>query len=80
MPGSNEILIAAASFAAGAVAAVAGFGIGSILTPLLSVWVGTRLAVAAVSVPHLAATLLRFLMLRSRVDRQIGRASCRGRV
>lgn len=71
MPGSNEILIAAASFAAGAVAAVAGFGIGSILTPLLSVWVGTRLAVAAVSVPHLAATLLRFLMLRSRVDRRV---------
>jgi hypothetical protein len=47
-------LVAAVSVVAGAVASVSGFGIGSLLTPPLAVRVGTKLAVAAVSVPHLA--------------------------
>jgi uncharacterized membrane protein YfcA len=50
---------------------VSGFGIGSLLTPLLAVRVGTKLAVAAVSVPHLAATALRFWLLRRHVDRRL---------
>jgi uncharacterized membrane protein YfcA len=50
---------------------VSGFGIGSLLTPLLAVRVGTKLAVAAVSVPHLAATALRFWLLRQHVDRRL---------
>lgn len=66
-----EILIAAAAFAAGAIAAVSGFGIGSVLTPLLALEVGTGLAVAAVSVPHFAATLLRFWMLRASLDSRV---------
>jgi uncharacterized membrane protein YfcA len=66
-----EMLIAAAAFVAGAIASVAGFGIGSILTPLLSLQVGTRLAVAAISIPHLAATFARFWMLRQEVDRRV---------
>ncbi|HJQ09556.1 MAG TPA: sulfite exporter TauE/SafE family protein [Gemmatimonadaceae bacterium] len=56
---------------AGAIATVTGFGIGSVLTPLLATSVGTRLAVAAVSIPHLFATALRFWRLRSYVDRRV---------
>src|SRR5574337_446417 len=50
-------------FRAGGIASVAGFGIGSLLTPLFALRVGTRLAVAAVSVPHVLATALRFWRL-----------------
>jgi uncharacterized membrane protein YfcA len=57
--------------AAGAVAAVSGFGIGSLLTPLLALHAGTKTAVAAVSVPHLVGTAIRFWRLRSHVDREL---------
>ena len=56
--------------AAGGVAAVAGFGIGSLLTPLLAVQSGTKLAVAAVAIPHVAGTALRFRLLRKAIDRR----------
>jgi uncharacterized membrane protein YfcA len=59
------------SVAAGAIAAVTGFGIGSLLTPLLALQVDTRLAVAAVSIPHVAGTALRFWHLRTQVDRRV---------
>lgn len=64
-------LMAIAGLIAGAVASVSGFGIGSMLTPLLSVRVGTKLAVAAVSIPHLAATAFRFWLMRKHIDRQL---------
>jgi uncharacterized membrane protein YfcA len=48
---------------AGAIASVTGFGIGSILTPFIAIASGTPLAVAAVALPHAAATALRFAML-----------------
>lgn len=57
-----------ASLVAGACAAISGFGIGSILTPLLSVSLGTKTAVALVSIPHFLATLLRFWIVKSDVD------------
>ncbi len=63
-----RILIAAASVIAGAVAAVSGFGIGSILTPILQHQYDMPLAVAAVSVPHVVATAVRFWRLRRDVD------------
>ncbi len=56
---------------AGAVAAMTGFGIGSLLTPVLALSVDTRLAVAAVSIPHVIGTAVRFQRLRGRVDRQV---------
>ena len=56
---------------AGAIAAVAGFGIGSLLTPLLALETGTRLAVAAVAIPHFVGTLQRFIKLRRYVDRRV---------
>lgn len=67
----SELAVFVAAAIAGSIAAVAGFGIGSILTPLLALSVGTKLAVAAVSIPHVAATALRFWLLRTHVDRRI---------
>jgi uncharacterized membrane protein YfcA len=52
----------------GATASVAGFGIGSLLTPLLAANFGTATAVAAVAIPHAAATALRCWRLRANVD------------
>jgi uncharacterized membrane protein YfcA len=45
-------LITVAAIIAGTVASIAGYGVGSLLTPLLAIRVGTKLAVAAVSVSH----------------------------
>jgi uncharacterized membrane protein YfcA len=56
---------------AGALAAVTGFGIGSLLTPLLALEMDTRLAVAAVSIPHVAGTAVRFRLLSGNVDRTL---------
>ena len=66
-----ELLLALVAVAAGAVAAVAGFGIGSLMTPVLGAAVGTELAVAAVSVPHLAGTAFRFWRLGVAPDRRV---------
>jgi uncharacterized protein len=66
-----KLAVAAAGIVAGAIASVAGFGIGSVLTPLLTVPVGAKLAVASVSIPHVVGTALRFWMLRGHVDRRI---------
>ena len=57
-----------AAVLSGATAAVAGFGIGSLLTPLLATQVGTPTAVAAIAIPHVAATAPRFWRLRHAVD------------
>lgn len=62
------LLLAAAGVVAGGVAAVSGFGIGSLLTPVLSLEVGTKLAVAAVAIPHALGTAQRFWLLRRDVD------------
>jgi uncharacterized membrane protein YfcA len=68
--------------AAGAVAAVSGFGLGSILTPLLMLSFPTSSAVAIVAVPHAVATTVRWWRLRADVDgptfRQFGIASAVG--
>jgi uncharacterized membrane protein YfcA len=61
-------VIAIAAIIAGAIAAVAGFGIGSILTPVAALQTDTRIAVAAVSIPHLLGTAVRFWRLRRYVD------------
>jgi hypothetical protein len=66
-----ELVVLAVAAAAGAIAAVAGFGIGSLLTPLLALQVGTKTAVAAVSVPHLVGTSIRLWRLRRNVDRAL---------
>jgi hypothetical protein len=60
-----------AGIAAGAVASVSGFGIGSILLPALVGLVDTRSAIVLISVPHLIGTALRFVTLRQHVDRRV---------
>jgi len=66
-----DLFVFVASVVAGAVAAVAGFGIGSLLTPALGLAVDTKVAVAAVSIPHLLGTALRFWLLKDAVDRRV---------
>ena len=66
-----HLLFVAASLLAGGIASIAGFGIGSIMTPTLAVVLGTKLAVAVVSIPHLIGTVLRFLMIRQHVNRRV---------
>lgn len=65
------IVVAIVAMLAGGVASVAGFGIGSILTPLIASQYGMKTAVGAVSIPHVIATLLRFWRLRRDVDRHV---------
>lgn len=48
-----------------------GFGIGSLLTPLLALRFGTPTAVAAVTIPHAIATALRCWRLRAHIDRAV---------
>jgi len=66
-----SLLVAAASVVAGAIASVAGFGIGSLLTPIFNLRDDMRVAVAAASVPHAVATAVRLWMLRRDVDRGV---------
>jgi hypothetical protein len=55
----------------GATASVVGFGIGSMLTPLLATQLGTNVAVAAVTIPHALATAVRCWRLRASIDRRV---------
>jgi uncharacterized protein len=66
-----DAVLTFASVIAGSIAAVTGFGIGSLLTPVLALQVDTRLAVALVSIPHLLGTSFRFVLMRGRVDRRV---------
>src|SRR5262245_20942984 len=67
----SDGLVLVISALAGSIASVTGFGIGSLLTPVLSLDVETRLAVAAVSIPHVIGTAVRFWLLQGRVDRRV---------
>ncbi len=66
-----DVIVILAAIAAGGIASIAGFGIGSVLTPLLATALGTKLAVAVISVPHFVATALRFLLIREHLDRRV---------
>jgi len=63
--------VAAVSVLAGATASVVGFGIGSLLTPLLAVRYGTDAAIIVVALPHFAGSALRGWRLRRAVDRAL---------
>ena len=58
---SFALLVGVAAFLAGATSSVAGFGIGTILTPLLGFGIGVRLAVAAASIPHFVGNAVALL-------------------
>src|SRR5919109_442205 len=66
-----DMLVFIVGLAAGAVSAFTGFGIGSLLTPVLALSVDTRIAVAAVSIPHVVGTAVRFWLLQGGVDRRV---------
>ena len=66
-----ETLLLAAAIGGGIVASVAGFGIGSLVTPVLAWQMDAKVAVAVVSIPHLIGTAFRFWKLGGRVDRRV---------
>jgi uncharacterized membrane protein YfcA len=66
-----EAALFAIAILSGATASVVGFGIGSLLTPLLASRLGTSVAVAAVMLPHALATALRCFRLRKDIDRDV---------
>jgi uncharacterized protein len=55
----------------GATAAVVGFGIGSLLTPLLLTRFSAPVAIGLVALPHLLATAARFFRHRDAIDRTV---------
>jgi uncharacterized membrane protein YfcA len=65
------VIATVAAVIAGAIASISGFGIGSVLTPVLSSQFDVRLAIALVSLPHLAGTFVRFLLVRTHIDRDV---------
>jgi len=65
------VIATVAAVIAGAIASISGFGIGSVLTPVLSTQFDVRLAIALVSLPHLAGTFVRFLLVRTHIARDV---------
>ena len=65
------IVVGLLAFVAGATSAVAGFGIGSILTPLLALAIGAKLAVAAAAIPHFVGNGVRLWTLRRKIDQDV---------
>jgi uncharacterized protein len=65
------LVIFIAAVLSGATASVVGFGIGSLLTPLMAIEVGTALAVSLVTLPHALATSVRCWRLREHIDRAV---------
>jgi uncharacterized protein len=53
---------------AGAAASVVGFGIGSLITPVVATRLGMETAIAVVALPHAVATAVRAWRLRSHID------------
>ena len=66
-----QLILFFTSVAGGLVAAISGFGIGSLLTPVVSMYTDTKLAVALVSIPHFVGTLVRFVRLHRQVNRSL---------
>lgn len=66
-----EITLFIVSLLAGGIASISGFGIGSLVTPLLAMKTGTGIAVAGVSIAHFLGTALRFWMWRKYINRKV---------
>ncbi|MGZ5487722.1 MAG: sulfite exporter TauE/SafE family protein [Candidatus Aminicenantales bacterium] len=64
-------LLVVVAIVAGLIASIVGFGVGSLLTPALSLETGIKLAVAAVAVPHMAGAAIRLWSLRGHVDSRV---------
>ena len=68
---SFSVIVLIVSVIAGGTASVVGFGVGSLLTPVLATRFGTDVAIAAVALPHLAGSVLRGGRLRESIDRSV---------
>lgn len=66
-----QISLTLVGFFAGSIASIAGFGIGSLLTPLLALKTGIGLAVALVSIAHFIGTALRFAIWHKFVNKKV---------
>ena len=71
MSDASALVLLAGSVAGGAIASVAGFGIGSLLTPLLAAALGVKLAVDAAAIPHAVGTAVRLWLVRAALDRRV---------
>jgi uncharacterized membrane protein YfcA len=67
----HDLLLGVVAAAAGAIASVTGFGIGSLLTPMFTLRAPLKIAVAVVSIPHFVGTAIRFWMLRGKADLRV---------
>jgi uncharacterized protein len=68
------LILAIAALIAGGIASIAGFGIGSVMTPVLAMEHKATVAVAAVSIPHFVATAYRLWLVRAHVDLKLLKA------
>lgn len=66
-----NFILAIVAFIAGSIATIAGFGIGSLVTPLVALQTGTGVAVAAVSIAHFCGTSLRFFFWRKHINKKV---------
>lgn len=66
-----DIILLLVAIFAGAVASISGFGIGSLITPLLALKIGTGIAVAGVSIAHFLGTALRFWLWKQYVNKRV---------
>jgi len=62
------VVLAGVAVLAGATASIAGAGIGSMLTPLLSLRLDFKIAVALVAIPHILGGAVRAARLRRHLD------------
>ena len=62
------LILACVAVLAGATAAMAGAGVGSMLTPLLALRLDFKVAVALVAIPHLLGGVIRAIRLRREID------------
>ena len=67
----SDSILCLVAVVAGAVAAVTGFGIGSLLTPAFALGMDTRVAVAAVAIPQVVGTAVRLWLLQGRIDTRV---------
>lgn len=65
------LAVLALAVLSGATAAVIGFGIGSVLTPLLLTRFEPHVAISVVALPHLIATATRYVQHRQWIDRTV---------
>lgn len=64
-------IVGLAAYVAAAIASVAGFGIGAILTPILALDLGMKTAVAVMAIPHAVASSYRLWTLRTQIDKKL---------